>query len=238
MAVDRDTRRDRSLAVFLVCSHRLEGEGLRLALERDGALAVIGTAEDATAALDVVRRRTVDVVVVGWGWQERDCIEVLGRLHAEHPSLPPVVISTEVHPTHVQAAVEAGARAFLPADIDVDDLIHAVRSAARGDQMILHHTLAPAFLAHVAGRSGPRGPRALFDSLTPREQEVVRLLARGLGDRDLAQSLFISVRTVQTHLSHIYDKLGVRTRTEVALMAVREGWASLPPDEDPASGSP
>lgn len=228
MALDAGTRPDGSLDVLIVCPHRLERESLRLAVEQDEEMGVVGLAADAAAAMELARRPGADVVVLGWGWEAGECIELLERLHAQDGALPVIVISADLHPGHVQRAVQAGARGFLPADVDLDDLIHAVRSAAGGDQMILHRSLAPAFLSHLATEGPPHSPHGPFDSLTRREQEVVRLLARGLGDRDLAQTLFISVRTVQTHLSHIYAKLGVHTRTEVALMAVREGWASLP----------
>lgn len=228
MAVDAGHGPGGSLAIVIVCPHRLERQSLQLAVEQDDEMVVVGLAADASAAVELVRHSGADVVVVGWGWSERECIEVLGRLHALEQAVPSLVISADVRPAHVQRAIGAGASGFLPADIDVDDMVHAVRSAAHGDQMILHRTVAPAFLSHLASSTSTQKPRGPFDSLTPREQEVVKLLARGLGDRDLAQTLFISVRTVQTHLSHIYSKLGVHTRTEVALMAVREGWASIP----------
>lgn len=232
MVADVDTRRDRALGVLVVCPYRMEREVLRLAVEQDGAMRVVGLADDAATARFQARHPETDVVVLGWGWKERECLDVLDALLADAQGLPVLVISAETGVRQIQRAIEGGARGFLPADTDLDDLLHAIRAAAHDDQILVHRTLAPAFLSHLAGRSGPAGPHAPFDSLTPREQEVVRLLARGLTDRDLAQTLFISVRTVQTHLSHIYAKLGVHTRTEVALMAVREGWAASPAAED------
>lgn len=199
-------------------------------VEQEEGIEVVGLAAATLEALDLVGRVAPDVVIVGWGWREERCVEVVERLHAERPSLPLLVISADLRPERIQKALAAGARAFLPADVDLDDLIHAVRTATR-EETILHPTLVPSFLSYLS--SGPAQDSAgrSLDALTRRERDVVQLLARGLGDRDMAQHLFISVRTVQTHLSHIYAKLGVHTRTEAALMAVREGWVSLASDD-------
>lgn len=228
MTTREESPADGVLAVLIVCAHRLEAEGLRLALERDEGLAVVGWTRDATEALGQASRHRADIVVVGWGWRDRECIDVLTRLTARDGGPPVLVVSADVRPSHVRKAIEAGATAFLPADVDPDELIYNVRAAADAEDMILHHTLVPAFLSHVASGPGPEAS-GTFESLTAREQDVVRLVAQGLMDRDIGQALFISVRTVQTHLSHIYAKLGVHTRTEVALMAVRAGWTPLPP---------
>jgi DNA-binding NarL/FixJ family response regulator len=218
------------LGVLIVCPHRLAREGLRLVVEQDEGIVVVESAADVSEALDLVGRSAPDVVIVGWGWQEGRCVEVVERLHAECPSLPLLVISADLRPEQIQRSLAAGARAFLPADVDLDDLIHAIRTATR-EETILHPTLVPALLSYLSSGPAKDGPRRSLDALTRRERDVVQLLARGLGDRDMAQHLFISVRTVQTHLSHIYAKLGVHTRTEAALMAVREGWVTLPSDD-------
>jgi len=237
VVTDQDTREEAAIGVLVVCPHRLEGEALRLALEQDGAMRVVGMVSDADAARFQVRQDAIDVVVLGWGWAEQARLALQEALLGERRVPPLIVISADTRVAHVQRAIEAGARGFLPADIDLDDLLHAIRSAAHDGDVILHRTLAPAFLSHMAARFEPSGSRASFDSLTRREQEVVDLLARGLSDRDLAQTLFISVRTVQTHLSHIYDKLGAHTRTEVALLAVREGWTTSPSADGTGDGS-
>lgn len=235
--MDTDTRSERGIGVLIVCPHRLEREALGLAVERDHEMRVVGLANGASPQY-LAGHVGTDVVVIGWGWQERECLDLLQSLLSERAALPVVVISADTRVERIQRAIEAGARGFLPANVDLDDLLHAIRTAFHDDQVGLHRTLAPAFLSHLAARSGSRGPQTLFDSLTPREQEVVRLLAEGLADRDLAQRLFISVRTVQTHLSHIYAKVGVHTRTEVALMAVREGWAPVSTAEGAGDESP
>jgi DNA-binding NarL/FixJ family response regulator len=198
-------------------------------VEQEEGLDVVGLAAATSEALELVGRVAPDVVIVGWGWEEERCVEVVERLHSGFPSLPLLVISADLRPEQIQKALAVGARAFLPADVDPDDLIHALRTALR-DETILHPSLVPAFLSYLSVGAATDRPRRTLDSLTRRERDVVRLLARGLGDRDMAQHLFISVRTVQTHLSHIYAKLGVHTRTEAALLAVREGWVSLTSD--------
>lgn len=223
MPTSADTRQHRQVRVLIVCSHRLESEGLRLCLGQDEEIVVVGAADDAAEVLDQARCRDADIVVVGWGWNERESLPLLRRLGAEPRTVPALVIASDVRLSHVQRVIEAGARAILPADVDPDELIHAVRTAARSDELVLHRTLVPGFLSHVTrGRSSIERD-VPFDSLTPREQDVARLVARGLMDRDIGQGLFISVRTVQTHLSHIYAKLGVHGAHPLSCAAVHSG---------------
>lgn len=226
VAPEADPRTDRVIGVLVVTPHRLEGEVLRLAVEQDGRMRVVGVEDGADTAVFKLQPPGPDVVVLGWGWKGHECLELLRAFRAEREGVPILVISADTRVTHIRQAIEAGARGFLPGSVDLDDLLHAIRTAARHHQVEVHRSLAPALLAHVAARSVPTASPVGYDSLTRREQEVVGLLAHGLTDRDLAQELFISVRTVQTHLAHIYAKLGVHTRTELALLAVREGWAT------------
>jgi len=211
--------------VLVMCRQRLTREGLRLLLEQDDDLEVVGSAGDASEALAAVELQAADAVVLGDDWRGLDCAAQVRRLKAARPGLPVLVISSDLSPEHVQAVLTSGASGYLPLDADVDELVHLLNSVTRGE-VALHPAVMPALLAHLAAVPDSTEHFAI-DTLTPREQEVLTLLGRGLSDRDIAQALFVSVRTVQTHLAHIYEKLDVHTRTEAALIAVRHEGAQM-----------
>lgn len=124
----------------------------------------------------------------------------------------------------MQAALLAGATGYLPLNADSDELVHAIVTTARGE-LTLHREILPALFIYLADQT-PASIKPKLDVLSSRQQQVLACLARGLSDRDIAQELFISVRTVQTHLAHIYGKLDVHSRTEAAVLAVDAGWFS------------
>ncbi len=221
-----------SLAVLIVCPHRIVRDGLTALAERDEDLRVAGSAADTAEALELLEDVSPDVLLVGYGWEDRECLRVVERLRSERPDVPVLVLSAERAPEHVQATLGAGAQGYLPLDVDLDELVRALLTVARGE-VALHSSLVPELLAWMASEPGKRNRGPSLDDLTRREREILTLLTRGLGDRDIAQELFISVRTVQTHLSHIYQKLDVHSRTEAALIAVREGWVSLTDNRTP-----
>lgn len=122
----------------------------------------------------------------------------------------------------MQQALACGAAGYLPLDANLDQLLWAVNNVANGE-LTLHPTIMRALASHLAhGENGDTRP--ILDDLSSREQEVLSCVVQGLSDRDIAQALFVSVRTVQAHLAHIYTKLGVHSRTEAAVLAVRAGW--------------
>lgn len=220
-----------NLNVLIVCRQRLICEGLRLLVEQDEDVTVVGTALDVTTALGLVSRVRLDVVLV--------CVDPVAETTfdmAQHlilildgPVLPIVVVAPDPPITQIQTWVEAGALGVLPLDAGADELFRILYAAGRGERT-LHPALARRLIVHLAGAKIGPSPLSLAD-LTSREREVLVHLAQGAGDKDIAQALFISVRTVQTHLAHIYEKLGVHSRTEVALLAIREGWVELPAAE-------
>ncbi|MDT8304910.1 MAG: response regulator transcription factor [Anaerolineae bacterium] len=207
--------------VLLICAPALLREGLRLLLATDEDLepVVAATKADESAA------KAADVAVISCARLAPAVFELLHRLQSDFPHLPILIIAAEPRAEEVEAALAAGAGGFLPLDTSPDELIWAIRNVSRG-QLTLHPTLLPALAAHLS-QSRSDSPRELGE-LTPREQEVLAHLVHGESDRDIAQALFLSVRTVQTHLAHVYEKLEVHSRTEAAVIAVRAGWFPPP----------
>lgn len=213
--------------VLIICPHRLIREGLRLMLANDEELEVVGVTPDVDEALDLITRSQPDVIILSPGGD--NCRTSIKRLSSDWPSIPVLVVSPAMSPENIQAVLQAGATGYLPMDATINEFICAVFTVGRGEQTI-HPTILLELLSYLSNQKA-ESEYAELEDLSPREQEVLSYLARGLSDRDIAQELFISVRTVQTHLSRIYTKLGVHSRIEAALIAVQRGWFLTQADE-------
>ncbi|MBM6622498.1 response regulator transcription factor [Micrococcaceae bacterium RIT802] len=195
------------LNLLLVDDHPVVRAGLKAVLTEQAGLHVVAEAADGAAAIAQLQRlqtlgERVDVVLMDLQMDGMDGVEATGRIRAAGG--PPVLILTTYDSdTDIRAALDAGAAGYLLKDAPLDRLTAAVGDAARGRRVLSDE---------VAARIDPAGRNAATE-LSPRELELVGLLARGLVNRQIARELFISESTVKTHLIHIYSKLGVDTRT-------------------------
>lgn len=195
------------LNLLLVDDHPVVRAGLKAVLTEQAGLHVVAEAADGAAAIAQLHRlqtlgERVDVVLMDLQMDGMDGVEATGRIRAAGG--PPVLILTTYDSdTDIRAALDAGAAGYLLKDAPLDRLTAAVGDAARGRRVLSDE---------VAARIDPAGRNAATE-LSPRELELVGLLARGLVNRQIARELFISESTVKTHLIHIYSKLGVDTRT-------------------------
>lgn len=195
------------LHLLLVDDHPVVRAGLKAVLTDQDGLKVVAEAADGAAAIAQLNRLAtlgehVDVVLMDLQMDGMDGVEATGRIRAAGG--PPVLILTTYDSdTDIRAALDAGAAGYLLKDAPLDRLTAAVGDAARGRRVLSDE---------VAARIDPAGRNAATE-LSPRELELVGLLARGLVNREIARELFISESTVKTHLIHIYAKLGVDTRT-------------------------
>lgn len=225
MACQRRQVTHQILQVLIVCRQKLPREGLRLLVEQAEDVTVVGAVSGVKAALDLTSQTCPEVALACLDPAAGAIYDEVQQLILNRPGLPVIVVAADPPVAQVQAWVEAGAFGVLPLNAEPDELLRALYVARRG-QRTLHPTLARQLILHLAGpQTGPS--HSTLHDLTPREREVLAHLAQGACDKDIAQALFISVRTVQTHLAHTYEKLGVHSRTEAALLAVQEGW--MPP---------
>lgn len=222
MSPSRKQPSGKKCRVLVICPQALLREGLRLLLAQDEDLEIVEMAADACIALQGTSRLPSDVAIIALGRESADCRAAIRHLLDAHPELPLLVVSSDTDPARVQQALACGASGYLPLDADLDQLLWAVNNVANGE-LILHPAIMRALASHLANE-GNGHTHPVLDDLSPREQEVLSYIVQGLSDRDIAQALFISVRTVQAHLAHVYTKLGVHSRTEAAVMAVRAGW--------------
>ena len=211
------------LRLFIICSQLLAREGLILLVQQDEDLEVIGDAADDEAGAAGIAELQPHVVIVadGWGGEECSCADIVQKIKADHSQIPILVISPHVENARVQMALAAGATGYLPLGVDMDELVRVLYTVSRGE-LTLHPSLLPAILQQLEVEPG-KPVATTPDNLTQRELDILSALSHGLTDREIAQRLFISVRTVQSHLAHIYEKLHVHSRTEAALFAVQHG---------------
>lgn len=203
--------------VLVVDDDAMVRSGLAAILGSEADLVVVGEAADGAAALPQAAALRPDVVVMDVRMPVLDGIEATRRL-LRAPSPPRVlVVTTFEHDSHVLEALEAGAHGFLLKRAGADQLVHAVRTVARADGVLLPEAIRE-LVRHTS-----RPTRTLPD-LTERETDVLRLLARGLSNAEIARELFVGTQTVKTHVGAVLAKLGVRDRTQAVIAAFESGF--------------
>jgi DNA-binding NarL/FixJ family response regulator len=217
-----------TIRVLVVDDEELVRTGLRLILDAEPDIGVVGTASDGRQAVAEVRRLCPDVVLMDIRMPGLDGLEATRRILTE-PEVPPckvVILTTFDVDEHVYEALRAGASGFLLKDVPADQLAHAIRVAAAGEAL-LAPSVTRRLIAAFARPSAPAPvPVAGLSELTPREVEVLTLLAEGLSNAEIAARLFVGEATVKTHVARILTKLGVRDRVQAVIAAFRSGLVS------------
>ncbi|WP_432827728.1 response regulator [Dactylosporangium sp. CA-092794] len=203
------------IRLLIVDDHPIVRDGLRGAFAGTAEFEVVGVAADGAAAVARAVELRPDVVLMDLRMPGVDGAEAIRRLRLRAPAVRVLVLTTFDTDSDVLPAIEAGATGYLLKDAPVEDLLRAVRSAARGESV-----LAPAVAGRLMGRV--RRP-ASGGTLSQRELQVLKLIADGATNREAATKLLISEASIKTHLLHIYDKLGVRDRAGAVAEAFRRG---------------
>lgn len=196
--------------------------GLRMILESEPDLVVVDEAADGAQAVRIAKRERPDVVLMDVRMPEMDGLEATRLISSESSDIKVIVLTTFDIDEYVYGALRAGASGFLLKDAPADDLVAAIRVVAGGDAL-----LAPSVTRRIIERfaAGPDPNRTVegLDDLTDRESEVLRLVARGLSNSEIAEELFVSEATVKTHVSHVLTKLGLRDRVQAVVTAYESG---------------
>ena len=204
-------------------------EGLVLLLGTLPGIAVIGEAEDGEAAVEAVAAKNPQVVLMDLNMPRCDGVEATRRIRASHPQTQVVVLTTYSDDDSIIAALQAGALGYLTKDATRAEIGRAVLAAAAGqavlDPAVQQRLLSAAVRAPAAA---PAGPAPADDDLTPREAEVLRLIAAGKSNREIARALFVSEATVKTHVNRIFAKTGSRDRGQAVHYAYTRGYAAPP----------
>jgi NarL family two-component system response regulator LiaR len=215
-----------TIRVMIVDDHKVGRQGLKMFLGLDSELEVVGEAENGVQAIERARLLKPDVVLMDLLMPAMGGIEATERLRAELPETEVVAMTSVLEDAAVVGAVRAGAIGYLLKDTDAEALCTAIKAAAAGQVQ-----LAPEAAARLMREVRAPAPKAEAEgqALTERETEVLRLLARGRANKEIAADLNIGEKTVKTHVSNVLAKLGLQSRTQAALVAVRMGLVD--PDE-------
>ena len=212
-----------TIRILIADDHSVVRQGLHMFLALDPELEIVGEATNGLEAVNQARKLRPDVVLMDLIMPQMDGIAATEIIRHELPEVEVIALTSVLEDTAVVGAVKAGAIGYLLKDTQANELCKAIKAAAAGQVQLSPQ--AAARLMHEVRT--PENPQALTD----RETDVLSLLANGKANKEIALQLHISETTVKTHVSNILTKLGVPSRTQAALYAVRIGLASLPPVE-------
>ncbi len=214
------------IRVLLADDHVLVRQGTRELLEREEDIEVIAEADDGEEAVRLASSRRPDVAIMDIAMPKLNGIEATRQIKALRPTTAVLVLTAYDDDQYIFALLEAGAAGYLLKDVHIDELIRAIRAVYAGES-VLHPAIARKVINRFAQPADKRTEETALDQLTERELEVLRLAAKGMTNRQIARELVLSVRTVQAHLSNVFSKMGVGSRTEAVLHALRKGWLTL-----------
>ncbi len=203
-----------AIRALLVDDHELIRQGLRRAFERDADFEVAGEASSLADARRLLALVSPDVVILDVRLPDGNGLEACRKIRAEFPELGIVILTMYAGDDQLFEALEAGASAFVPKNAPSEDVVAAARHAASSPRSFTANDLSEA----MKRRLSPTGPQ-----LSPREREVLGLLAEGLGVAQISKKLFISESTTKTHISKLYEKLGAGNRAQALMTALKLG---------------
>ena len=210
-----------AIRILITDDHAVVRQGLRMFLSLDPDIEVVGEAQDGQEALAMARELKPDVVLMDLLMPLMDGIEATKAIRSELPGVEVIALTSVLEDASVSEAVKAGAIGYLLKDTDAEELHRAIRGAAEGRVQLAPEAAARLMRELREHHEKKKIPQE--EALTEREREVLRLLARGKANKQIAANLFVSEKTVKAHVSSILMKLGVTSRTQAALHALRTG---------------
>lgn len=217
------------IRVLIADDHQLVRQGLRTFLELHPDVSVVGEASDGLTAVDLARQHRPDIVLMDLVMPRLDGAEAIRQITALAEQIRVIVLTSFAEDDKLFPAIQAGASSYLLKDVSPDDLIDVIRAVHAG-QTRLHPEVARKLMdaLRAAPAGGPaKDPPPLAAQLTERERQIARLVAHGQNNREIAQTLVISDKTVKTHISNILGKLKLADRTQLAIYAIKNGLAGI-----------
>lgn len=217
------------IKILIADDHAVVREGTRQILEQEPDMDVVGEAGDGEEAVKLAGSLYPDVAIIDISMPKMDGIEATKKIKALYPTMVVLILSAYDDDQFVFGLLEAGAAGYLLKSVRGSELIEAVRAVYNGES-VLHPSIARKVLNRFVPASDKSARQEPSEILTDREIEVLKLATRGLSNQEIANELFLSLRTVQAHISHIFNKLQVSSRTEAVVRALKEGWVNLADD--------
>jgi len=213
------------IRIIIADDHKVVREGTRELLQKENDLEVVGEAGDGEEAVDLVKKLKPDVVIMDIAMPRLNGIEATKQIKELFPRMVVLILTGYEYDQYVFALLEAGAAGYLLKDVRGQEVIEAVRAVHAGES-VLHPVVARKALDHFVHPES-KGDPPKFQALTDREIEVLRLAAKGHGNKEIAAELDLSVRTIQAHLGNIFNKLKVGSRTEAVIIGLKNGLLTL-----------
>ena len=213
------------IKVLIVDDHQVVRQGLRTFLELQDDIIVVGEAADGEAAVEMTRQLAPHVVLMDLVMPNLDGVAATRKVKTLDPAVKVIALTSFTEDEKVFPAIQAGASSYLLKDVSPDDLVEAIRAAYHGEAR-LHPDITRKLMEQVASQT-VSPPEGHLESLTERELDVVRLVAQGRSNHEIAQELVISEKTVKTHVSNILSKLHLDDRTQLAIYALKKGLVDL-----------
>ncbi len=214
------------IKVLIADDHAVLREGTRQILEQEQDIEVVAEAGDGEEAVSLAARFRPDVAIIDISMPILDGIEATKQIKELYPGISVLILTAYDDDQFIFSLLEAGAAGYLLKSVRGQELIDAVRAVHAGES-VLHPSVARKVLNHFVPHSDKAESVQPENTLSDREMEVLRLVTRGLSNKDIAEELCLSMRTVQAHLGRIFDKLQVSSRTEAMVRALKEGWVTI-----------
>jgi two-component system response regulator NreC len=208
--------------VLIVDDHVIVRDGVRMILEAQPDIEVVGEASDGREALERARQLSPDVVLMDIAMPGMNGLEATAAIRQELPDVQVLVLTMHEDYEYFFEVLRAGASGYVLKGASSNDLVSAIRAVHQGG-VYLHPAVAKNLVSDYVKRMEPGEDRARYDGLSDRERQVLKLVAEGKTSQQIAEELFLSVNTVQTHRSHIMEKLGLHNRTDLIRYALRKG---------------
>ncbi len=207
--------KSKTIKVLVVDDHEMVRRGLTAYLETENDITVVGEANDGSQAIEMVKTLVPDVILMDLIMENMGGIEATAQIKEMFPQIQIIILTSFIDEKLIFPALEAGALSYLLKTAKAEEIVYAIRSAVK-EEAIIEPKVASQMLTRM------RAPeRQLHDELTPRELEVLRLIGNGKTNQEIADTLFIGIKTVKTHVSNILSKLQVEDRTQAAIYANR-----------------
>jgi DNA-binding NarL/FixJ family response regulator len=219
------------IRIILADDHEVVREGTRRMLEREPDMAVVGEASDGNEAVRLASELQPDIVVLDVRMPGLNGIEATQQIKDAHPDMCVLIFTAHDDDRYVFPLLDAGANGYVLKTVGQRDLAKAIRDVCQG-QTALHPAVARRVVERLTQRSRFQ-TEGMVEPLSDREMDVLEAVGRGWSNKEVSEVLHISPHTVQVHLSNIFSKLGVKTRTEAVLYAIRQGWVEANGEEAP-----
>ena len=214
------------IKILIADDHAVVREGTRQLLEHESDLDVVGEAGDGEEAVRLAGSLKPDVAIIDISMPKLDGIEATKQIKTLYPTIAVLILSAYDDDQFVFSLLEAGAAGYLLKSVRGRELIDAVRAVYAGES-VLHPSIARKVLNRFVAPAGKPVKQPPLEVLSAREMDILKLATKGLSNQDIADELCLSIRTVQAHLGHIFNKLQVSSRTEAVVRALKEGWVKL-----------